>query len=285
MTTGADIRAGRLAAGEIAEAFADLHPPLGRHEARVEAERCLFCYDAPCVAACPTGIDIPLFIRQIATGNALGAAQDDPRRQHLRRHVRPRLPDRDPLRGGLRPQRGGGQADRDRTTCSATPPTPLMASGRQPYRAGLGQRAAGSPSSAPGRPGSPAPTGSPRSATRSSSSTRRAQARRSQRARHRLLQDGRRFRPARGRLHPRRRRHRAALRRGARPRLQPRRSPARLRRGLPRPRPAGRERARPRRRRPRGRRGRRRLHRDPAPDARTSRPCRSAAGSWSSAAA
>ena len=40
MTTGADIRAGRLAAPEIAEAFADLHPPLDRHEARVEADRC-----------------------------------------------------------------------------------------------------------------------------------------------------------------------------------------------------------------------------------------------------
>ena len=75
MTTGADIRAGRLAAPEIAEAFADLHPLLGRHEARVEAERCLFCYEAPCVEACPTGIDIPLFIRQIATGNPLGAAK------------------------------------------------------------------------------------------------------------------------------------------------------------------------------------------------------------------
>ncbi len=75
MTTGADIRAGRLAAPEIAEAFGDLHPLLGRHEARVEAERCLFCYEAPCVAACPTGIDIPLFIRQIATANTLGAAK------------------------------------------------------------------------------------------------------------------------------------------------------------------------------------------------------------------
>lgn len=70
-----DIRAGRLAAGELAEAFADLHPPLDRHEARVAAERCLFCYDAPCVTACPTGIDIPLFIRQIATANTVGAGR------------------------------------------------------------------------------------------------------------------------------------------------------------------------------------------------------------------
>ena len=75
MGSAPDIRAGRLAEGEYAEAFADLHPPLDRHEARVAAERCLFCYDAPCITACPTGIDIPLFIRQIATGNAQGAGK------------------------------------------------------------------------------------------------------------------------------------------------------------------------------------------------------------------
>jgi dihydropyrimidine dehydrogenase (NAD+) subunit PreT len=45
------------------------------HEAAVAADRCYFCYDAPCVTACPTGIDIPLFIRQIATGTAEAAAQ------------------------------------------------------------------------------------------------------------------------------------------------------------------------------------------------------------------
>ncbi|MDD3444915.1 MAG: dihydropyrimidine dehydrogenase, partial [Zavarzinia sp.] len=55
--------------------FGDLHPPLGGHAARVEAERCYFCFDAPCATACPTTIDIPLFIRQIATGNDLGAAE------------------------------------------------------------------------------------------------------------------------------------------------------------------------------------------------------------------
>ena len=52
----------------------DLHPPLSRHEAMVESGRCYFCYDAPCVTACPTGIDIPLFIRQISTDNPKGAA-------------------------------------------------------------------------------------------------------------------------------------------------------------------------------------------------------------------
>ncbi|MFK7856158.1 MAG: NAD(P)-dependent oxidoreductase [Granulosicoccus sp.] len=53
----------------------DLHPPLTRHEALVESDRCYFCYDAPCVSACPTGIDIPLFIRQIKTDNPKGSAR------------------------------------------------------------------------------------------------------------------------------------------------------------------------------------------------------------------
>jgi dihydropyrimidine dehydrogenase (NAD+) subunit PreT len=75
MTSASNIGAGRLAAGAYDEAFCDLHAALDKHEARVAAERCLFCYDAPCVTACPTGIDIPLFIRQITTGNAQGAGK------------------------------------------------------------------------------------------------------------------------------------------------------------------------------------------------------------------
>jgi len=69
-----DITAGRLPARRIEENFADLHPPLTAHQAAVEAARCLFCHDAPCTEACPTGIDIPGFIRKIATGNTRGAA-------------------------------------------------------------------------------------------------------------------------------------------------------------------------------------------------------------------
>ena len=53
----------------------DLHRPLTRHEASVESDRCHFCHDAPCITACPTGIDIPLFIRQINTANPKGAAR------------------------------------------------------------------------------------------------------------------------------------------------------------------------------------------------------------------
>ncbi len=69
------VAGGRLPADDYARNFADLSPPLTRHEAFVEAERCYFCYDAPCVQSCPTGIDVPLFIRQIAKDNAIGAAE------------------------------------------------------------------------------------------------------------------------------------------------------------------------------------------------------------------
>ncbi|HBS51229.1 MAG TPA: dihydropyrimidine dehydrogenase, partial [Rhodobacteraceae bacterium] len=73
MTPG--IAAQRLDAATLAENFSDLHPPLAPHEAAVAADRCYFCYDAPCVTACPTEIDIPLFIRQIQAGNPEGAAE------------------------------------------------------------------------------------------------------------------------------------------------------------------------------------------------------------------
>ena len=69
------IATGVLAAEILVANFADLHPPLNQHEAQVEADRCYFCYDAPCQKACPTSIDIPLFIREIAAGNPLGAAK------------------------------------------------------------------------------------------------------------------------------------------------------------------------------------------------------------------
>nr|WP_092499324.1 NAD(P)-dependent oxidoreductase [Faunimonas pinastri] len=70
-----DVTAGRLEVEDYLRNFSDLHPPLTRHEAFVESDRCYFCYDAPCMRACPTSIDIPLFIRQIGTGNAEGAAE------------------------------------------------------------------------------------------------------------------------------------------------------------------------------------------------------------------
>lgn len=55
--------------------LAEQFPPLTAHEAAVESNRCLYCYDAPCTQACPTHIDIPRFIKKIATGNAAGSAR------------------------------------------------------------------------------------------------------------------------------------------------------------------------------------------------------------------
>ena len=71
----AGLAAGRLPPAQIAANFADYSPPLDAHEARVAADRCYFCHDAPCMTACPTSIDIPLFIRQIATGTPDAAAK------------------------------------------------------------------------------------------------------------------------------------------------------------------------------------------------------------------
>jgi dihydropyrimidine dehydrogenase (NAD+) subunit PreT len=54
--------------------FPDLHPPLDRQSAVIEANRCLNCFDAPCTVACPTHIDVPRFIKKIASGNLMGSA-------------------------------------------------------------------------------------------------------------------------------------------------------------------------------------------------------------------
>jgi len=69
------IVSGRLDPDALSAGFADLHAPLSDHEALVAADRCYFCHDAPCITACPTDIDIPLFIRQIATGTPEAAAK------------------------------------------------------------------------------------------------------------------------------------------------------------------------------------------------------------------
>ena len=69
------IAAHRLPSEAIAANFADSAPMLGPHAALVAADRCYFCHDAPCMTACPTSIDIPLFIRQIATGTPEAAAR------------------------------------------------------------------------------------------------------------------------------------------------------------------------------------------------------------------
>ena len=69
-----DVQPGRLSPAQYAQHFADAAPRLTRTQALVEAERCLYCHDAPCVTACPTGIDVPAFIKRIADDNLRGAA-------------------------------------------------------------------------------------------------------------------------------------------------------------------------------------------------------------------
>src|SRR5580704_7035300 len=65
----------KLPAQIAAENMAELQSPYTPQEAAVEANRCLFCFDAPCIMACPTGIDVPTFIRKIASGNPVGSAR------------------------------------------------------------------------------------------------------------------------------------------------------------------------------------------------------------------
>lgn len=65
---------GQLSKDEIESNFDDLNPLFSREHAVVEASRCLYCFDAPCLNACPTGINIPKFIKQIYSGDADGAA-------------------------------------------------------------------------------------------------------------------------------------------------------------------------------------------------------------------
>jgi dihydropyrimidine dehydrogenase (NAD+) subunit PreT len=66
----------RLTSEEYAQNFSDIHPPFEtRDGALVDANRCLFCYDAPCTKSCPTGIDVPKFIKQIVSDNQKGSAR------------------------------------------------------------------------------------------------------------------------------------------------------------------------------------------------------------------
>ncbi len=70
-----DIQPGRLPAYEYAKRFAGATPRLTPSQAALEAERCLYCFDAPCATACPTSIDVPSFIKRIGDGNLRGAAR------------------------------------------------------------------------------------------------------------------------------------------------------------------------------------------------------------------
>ena len=65
----------KLSPVQLAANLADIAPRYSEQQALVESSRCLFCFDAPCITACPTGIDIPAFIKKIMTGNVTGAAR------------------------------------------------------------------------------------------------------------------------------------------------------------------------------------------------------------------
>ncbi|HJS50786.1 MAG TPA: NAD(P)-dependent oxidoreductase [Pyrinomonadaceae bacterium] len=64
-----------LTTEQIEQNFAEINPAMTSAEAMVEANRCLYCYDAPCMHACPTHIDVPSFIKKIASGNLIGSAR------------------------------------------------------------------------------------------------------------------------------------------------------------------------------------------------------------------
>jgi dihydropyrimidine dehydrogenase (NAD+) subunit PreT len=69
------ISSNKLSAEQYEQNFSDIHPPFDSYDAAaVDANRCLFCYDAPCMKSCPTSIDVPKFIKQISTGNIKGSA-------------------------------------------------------------------------------------------------------------------------------------------------------------------------------------------------------------------
>jgi len=72
---GVNIKSHRLSKKEIEDNFSDLHAPLTPIEALIEADRCYFCYDAPCTTACPSDIDVPGFIQSIRSDNLTGAAE------------------------------------------------------------------------------------------------------------------------------------------------------------------------------------------------------------------
>src|SRR6188768_2394462 len=69
------IKNNRLSEDQYQKNFSDIHPPFETKDAAmVDANRCLFCYDAPCTKSCPTGINVPKFIKQITTDNIKGSA-------------------------------------------------------------------------------------------------------------------------------------------------------------------------------------------------------------------
>src|SRR5579862_2710540 len=65
----------KLSPQQYEQNFSDIAPQMNPRQAAIEASRCLYCFDAPCTAACPTHIDVPAFIKKISTGNLTGSAR------------------------------------------------------------------------------------------------------------------------------------------------------------------------------------------------------------------
>ena len=101
--------------GRNLERFPDLHPALDSQSAVTEANRCLNCFDAPCTAACPTHIDVPGFIKKIASGNVRGLGADHPGLQRPRHELLPRVSRGGAVRGGVRHAPLQQEAHRDRS--------------------------------------------------------------------------------------------------------------------------------------------------------------------------
>ena len=196
------IAGGRLSPAEYADNFSDLHPPLDHHEALVESDRCYFCYDAPCMKACPTSIDIPMFIREISTGNPLGSAKTifD---QNILGGMCARVCPTETLceEVCVREVAEGKPVQIGRLQRYAT--DIAMGEGKQFYkRAALDRPQGRRGRRRPGRPRRRAPAGAPW--PRRDDLRGAAEIRRPQRVRHRRLQEHRRFRAGRGRLRHRR---------------------------------------------------------------------------------
>ena len=114
-----DIAPHRLSPEQLSCEFTDIAPLLDPAAAAVAASRCHYCYDAPCIEACPTQIDIPSFIRKIGNGNLKGAAVDILSANPLGGMCCAGLPDRDPLRRCLRAQPSGRKTGSDRRAAAS----------------------------------------------------------------------------------------------------------------------------------------------------------------------
>ena len=203
-----DIAAGRLPAGRHCREFRRPPPAARAHRPSSRPTAAISATTRPASRPARPAIDIPLFIREILTDNPKGAAETILSAEHPRRHVRPRLPDRDALRGGLRARSGRGQAGADRRT-AALRHRRLMRTASS--RSARGARpASASRWSAAARPGSSCAHRLAMHGHEVVIYEARREDRRPQRIRHRRLQDGRRLRPGRGRFHALDRRHHAS---------------------------------------------------------------------------